>query len=77
MKLFFYQHEKAEAKIERMAGDGVQRPSDSQMFPSHYLKLNILHTFEVLPSKGHSLLIEGHQSLIHLCILETRIFSSY
>lgn len=48
------------------------KASGPQTFPSLCLKLNTLHTLEVLPSKDHVLLTEGHQSLIHLYMLETR-----
>lgn len=76
MILFLYQFENAEARVERMAGDRVQRASDSQIFSSHNLKLNIMNVSEVLPVKDHFWCIVGSQSWIHLCLLETGIFSS-
>lgn len=77
MILFLYQHEKAETRVEKMAGDRVQRPSGPQIFPSHYLKLNTSHALETLSIKDHFWLIEGHQSLIQLSIVKTKIFSLY
>lgn len=53
MILFLYQHEKAETRVEKMAGDRVQRPSGPQIFPSHYLKLNTPHALETLSIKDH------------------------
>lgn len=60
MILFLYQHEKTETRVERMAGNRVQRPSNPQIFPSLYLNLNTLHALEALPIKNDFWLIEGH-----------------